>query len=91
MGGLESRGSEICMKQHDLISELERDIQNKENIVARQGDRNSYACKTRHGQVWSVLLSSHCSDRPSGSRSKEETQHSAYLVYIPLIYTYCTS
>lgn len=54
MGGLESRGSEICMKQHDLISELEREIQNKENIVARQGDRSSYACKTQHGQVWSV-------------------------------------
>lgn len=35
MGSLDSRGLEIWMKQHDLISELERDIQNKENIVAR--------------------------------------------------------
>lgn len=41
------------MKQHDLISELESEIRNKENIVARQGDKYSYACKTQHGQVWS--------------------------------------
>lgn len=43
--------SEICMKQHDLISEVESGIRNKENNVARQGDRYSYACKTQHGQV----------------------------------------
>lgn len=43
--------SEICMKQHDLISEVESEIRNKENNVARQGDRYSYACKTQHGQV----------------------------------------